>query len=186
VGSRFQELSDADLLRLDDSDAFSEVYRRHAGHVYSWARARTGEYAADLTAEVFARAWTGRRRFKNDAHGSALPWLLGISRNVLRASIRKRALESKGRMRLGIPTASGEDPAYEAVEERLSFSSAVLRAFADLPGPERELLILRLVEERPYRDIARRLGCTPVAARIRVSRSLRRLHLLGGSVTCLP
>jgi len=183
MGPGFEELSDAELLRIDDSDAFSEVYRRHAGHVYSWARARTGEYAADLTAEVFARAWTGRRRFKDDAHGSALPWLIGISRNVLRVSLRKRELESRGRRRLGIPTTTGEDPAYEAVEERLSFSSSVLQAFAALPGPERELLILRLVEQRPYRDIARRLGCTPVAARIRVSRSLRRLHLVGGSLT---
>jgi DNA-directed RNA polymerase specialized sigma24 family protein len=38
-----------------------------------------------------------------------------------------------------------------------------------------------LVENRPYREIAQRLHCTPVAARLRVSRSIRRLHLaLGG------
>jgi DNA-directed RNA polymerase specialized sigma24 family protein len=43
------------------------------------------------------------------------------------------------------------------------------------------LLVLRLVEERPYKEIAQRLHCTPVAARLRVSRSLRRLHFaLGG------
>jgi RNA polymerase sigma-70 factor (ECF subfamily) len=82
-----------------------------------------------------------------------------------------------------MPTEVGEDPAYEVVETRLSFSSAVLRAFAELPESERELLILRLVEERPYRDIAHRLGCTPVAARLRVSRSLRRLQVSGGNVT---
>jgi RNA polymerase sigma-70 factor (ECF subfamily) len=38
-----------------------------------------------------------------------------------------------------------------------------------------------LVEDRPYSEIAQRLHCTPVAARLRVSRSLRRLRLaLGG------
>ncbi len=180
---RFEESSDAELLRLDDSEAFGEVYRRHSHEVYCWARARTGEYAADLTAEVFAHAWTARGRFRDEIQGSALPWLLGISRNVLRASLRKRELQSKGRKRLGMPTSIGEDQGYEAVEDRLSFSSAVIRAFADLPESERHLLILRLVEERPYREIAHRLGCTPVAARLRVSRSLRRLHLLGGTLT---
>ena len=70
---------------------------------------------------------------------------------------------------------------FDAVDERLSFPSAVLRAVANLPNSERELLILRLVEQRPYVEIAQRLQCTPVAARLRVSRSLRRLHLaLGG------
>ena len=183
MGSSFEGSSDAELLRLDDSEAFAEVYRRHSHEVYSWAQARTGEYAADLTAEVFARAWGSRRRFRDEARGSALPWLLGISRNVLRTSLRKREIESKGRRRLGMPTSIGEDPGYDTVEDRLSFSSAVIRAFADLPESERQLLILRLVEERPYREIARRLGCTPVAARLRVSRSLRRLHLLGGTFT---
>ncbi len=178
-----RELSDAALLRLDDSEAFSEVYRRHAVHVHSWARARMGEYAADLTAEVFARAWKARSRFRDEANGSALPWLLGISQNVLRTSLRKRELESRGRKRMGMLTLAGDDQGYEAVEERLSFPSAVLRAYADLPERERQLLVMRLVEERPYREIARRLGCTPVAARLRVSRSLRRLRVLGGTLT---
>jgi RNA polymerase sigma-70 factor (ECF subfamily) len=68
------------------------------------------------------------------------------------------------------------------VDDRLSFPSAAVRAFADLPDVERELLVLRVVEEMPYREIADRLQCTPLAARLRVSRSLRRLNIvLGGS-----
>ena len=70
---------------------------------------------------------------------------------------------------------------FEAVDDRSSFPSAVLLAFGDLPDSERELLFLRVVEDRPYSEIAQRLHCTPVAARLRVSRSLRRLRLaLGG------
>jgi DNA-directed RNA polymerase specialized sigma24 family protein len=99
---------------------------------------------------------------------------------VFRSSLRKRRVEYGARERLGLPiTVVHAD--FEAVDDRLSFPSAVLREVANLPDSERELLVLRLVEERPYREIARRLQCTPVAARLRVSRSLRRLHLaLGG------
>ena len=176
-----EDLPDADLLRLNDPDAFSEIYDRHAPKVFAWATSRVGDYAADLTAEVFAQAWRSRGRFKDQVNGSALPWLLGIAQNVLRSSVRKRQVEYSARARLGLPIIVAEEHGYEAVEERLSFPSAVLRGYASLPEAERQLLVLRLVEDRPYREIARRLDCTPVAARLRVSRSIRRLQLaLGG------
>jgi DNA-directed RNA polymerase specialized sigma24 family protein len=40
---------------------------------------------------------------------------------------------------------------------------------------------LRVIEERPYRDIAVRLQCTPQAARHRVSRLLRQLQCTLGA-----
>ncbi len=173
---------DADLLAAENGDAFAVLYDRHVGQVYGWARARVGEHAADLTAEVFARAWLSRRRFRDEAGGSALPWLFGIARNVLRDSLRKRRVEDAARARLGLPLTVGPEPGYEAVEQRVSLPEAALEALAGLPDAERELLQLRVVEERPYREIAMRLRCSPAVARLRVSRALRRLQLtLGGS-----
>ena len=178
--SAWREQSDAELLVLDDPDAFAELYDRHVGQILAWSSVRVGDYGADLTAEVFAAAWRSRKRFRDEHDGTALPWLYGIAHNVFRSSLRKRRVEYGARERLGLPiTVVHAD--FEAVDDRLSFPSAVLREVANLPDSERELLVLRLVEERPYREIARRLQCTPVAARLRVSRSLRRLHLaLGG------
>ena len=46
-----------------------------------------------------------------------------------------------------------------------------------MPEPDRELLVLRLVEDRSYREIAVRMNCTSVVARRRFSRSFRRLQL---------
>lgn len=180
IVSTWTEQSDAELLVLDDPDAFAELYDRHVGQILAWSRVRVGDYGADLTAEVFAVAWRCRKRFRDEHEGSALPWLYGIAQNVLRSSLRKRRVEHGARERLGLPvTVMHTD--FDAIDDRLSFPSAVLRAFADLPDSERELLVLRLVEERPYREIAQLIHCTPVAARLRVSRSLRRLHLaLGG------
>jgi RNA polymerase sigma-70 factor, ECF subfamily len=172
---------DAELLRLGSGEAFAVVYDRHVQQVFAWARARVGEHAADLTAEVFARAWLSRRRFRDEGDGSAFPWLYGIARNVLLDSLRKQRVEQAARMRLGLPVEVGPDPEYEAVDSRLSLPEAALTAIAALPQGERELLLLRVVEERPYREIAVRLRCSPQTARARVSRALRRLQLaLGG------
>ena len=180
IVSAWTEQSDAQLLVQEDPDAFAELYDRHAGQILTWSSVRVGDYGADLTAEVFAAAWQSRMRFRDEHDGSALPWLYGIAHNVFRSSLRKRRVEYGARERLGLPL-TVMHAEFEAVDDRLSFPAAVLRAFADLPDSERQLLVLRLVEERPYREIAQRLQCTPVAARLRVSRSLRRLHLaLGG------
>jgi RNA polymerase sigma-70 factor (ECF subfamily) len=175
--------SDAQLLRLKDADAFAVVYDRQVERVFGWARARVGEHAADLTAEVFARAWLCRGRFRDDAEGSAWPWLYGIAQNVLRDSLRRRRVEDAARVRLGLPSPVAADPALDAVERRVSLPEAVLRALRDLPESERELLWLRVVEERPYRELAGSFRCTPEAARVRVSRALRRLRLAGGGVS---
>jgi RNA polymerase sigma-70 factor (ECF subfamily) len=174
-------LSDRELLRAEDAEAFALLYERHVGSVFGWARRRAGEHAADLTAETFARAWLGRRRYRDHPSGSALPWLLGIAGNVLQDSWRRRRVEDRARLRLGLPERLPLDPELEAVEERLSLPRAVVHAVDGLSDSERELLRLRTVDGRPYREIAARLGCTPQAARLRASRLLRQLQLtLGG------
>ena len=173
-------MPDAELLRAGSGEAFAVVYDRHVQQVFAWARARAGEHAADLTAEVFARAWLSRRRFRDEGDGSAFPWLCGIARNVLLDSLRKQRVEQAARMRLGLPVEVAPDPEFEAVDRRLSLPEAALTAIAALPEPERELLLLRVVEERPYREIAVRLRCSPQTARARVSRALRRLQLAVG------
>src|SRR5262249_39159845 len=181
VRREFGSVSDAELLRAGTADGFEEVYDRHAGRVFAWSRARVGEHAADLTAEVFARAWLGRSRFRTESDGAALPWLFGIARNVLRESLRRRRVEDAARRRLGMSRLFARDAALDAVHDRQSLSESVRRALASLPQRDRELLQLRVVEERPYRDIAVRLRCTPQAARHRVSRLLRQLQCtLGG------
>lgn len=173
--------SDADLLRAGTAEGFEEVYDRHAAQVLAWSRARVGEHAADLTAEVFARAWLARGRFRHESEVSALPWLFGIARNVLRESLRKRRVEDAARRRLGMPRLLAGDAALDDIHDRRSLSESERRALGSLPERDRELLRLRVIEERPYRDIAVRLRCTPQAARHRVSRLLRQLQCtLGG------
>ena len=176
----YAKASDAELLATGDADAFALIYDRHVTSVFDWARARVREHAADLTAEVFARAWLCRRSFSDRADGSAYPWLCGIAGNVLRDSLRRRRVEDRARRRLGLHATVAPDPEYEAIERRLSLPEAAMKAVAELSESERELLDLRVVEERSYWEIAERLRCTPQAARLRVSRTLRRLNLASG------
>lgn len=168
--------TDAQLLRDGgDPGAFAELYRRHVETLYAWFRRRLEWAAADLTAETFAQAWLSRRRFRDERSGSALPWLLGIARNVLRDSVRRDRVETRARAKLGLPLDLAAEDGYARVDERLSPRTALAEAVDRLPSHEREALELRVVDELPYREVAARLEIRPAAARLRVSRALRRL-----------
>jgi RNA polymerase sigma-70 factor (ECF subfamily) len=122
--------------------------------------------------------WRSRRTFRDEAGGSAVPWLLGIARNVARESAQRNEVESRARRRFGLPTDLASEDGYAAVEERLSPRTALARALDDLPEHEREALELRVVDELPLEEVADRPGVRPVAARLWVSRALRRLSAL--------
>ena len=171
--------TDASLVReaATDPSAFSELYTRHVDAVYRWFRRRLDWAASDLTAETFARAWLVRDRFRDERAGSALPWLLGIAANVLADTARRDRIETRARERLGLPVDLGGDEGFSAVEKRLSPRLALERSLRSLPEHERDALELRVLDELPYAQVAKRLSIRPAAARLRVSRALRRLAL---------
>jgi RNA polymerase sigma factor (sigma-70 family) len=172
--------SDAALLAAarTDAGAFRELYDRYADRVlgYHLRRCRDDDAAHELTAETFAQAWLVRARFRDECGGSAGPWLFGIARNVLLASVRKRALEDSARERLGMlarPAAEPDETWLEGLDEALD----------ELPESQRRAIELRVLEDRGYDDVAAALGTTPAAARVRVHRGLTALRTRLGKET---
>ncbi|HZO98333.1 MAG TPA: sigma-70 family RNA polymerase sigma factor [Gaiellaceae bacterium] len=170
--------SDAELLTAARTDArpFRELYDRYAERVYGFQLRRCGDADAahDLTAETFARAWESRETFRDEAGGSAGPWLFAIARHVLLASVRKGRLEREACVRLGVLERLELEPATAAPEER--WLEGLDEALAELPDGQRRALVLRLAGECSYVELASALGTTPAAARVRVHRGLAALR----------
>lgn len=169
--------TDAELIRDASPEAFAELYRRHALEVHTWLARRLAWAASDLTAETFAQAWVSRRRFRDRRDGTALPWLLGIAANLLRQAARRDRLETRARERLGLGLDLAAEDGYADVDARLSPRIALAGALDDLPSHERRAVELRVVHGLGYAELAERLRIRPAAARLRVSRALRRLAL---------
>jgi RNA polymerase sigma factor (sigma-70 family) len=176
--------TDAQLLAAASRDplAFREFYERYAVWMRSWFQRQTGSDSAalDLTAETFAQAWHAARRFRDLADGSGAPWLFGIARNLLRQYHKHNRIESAARARLGLPTAWADCEDYDAVDERLeagALAPALRLAVRALPSEQRRALVLRVVQQMEYEEVAGTLGCSQNAARLRVSRALRSLGL---------
>jgi RNA polymerase sigma factor (sigma-70 family) len=170
--------SDARLLREArvHPGAFRELYERYAERVHGFhlRRTRDADAAHDLTAETFAQAWLSRTRFRDEADGSAGPWLFAIARHVLLASVRRRALERSACERLGVFERLDREPAQ--VEPQESWLEGLDEALDELPENQREAIRLRVVADLDYDGVAAALGTTPRAARVRVSRGLTALR----------
>ena len=88
---------------------------------------------------------------------------------------RHDRIETRARERLGLPLDLAHEDGYAEVEQRLSPRAVLARHVASLAPDERNALELRIVEELSYAEVAERLSIRPAAARLRVSRALRRL-----------
>jgi RNA polymerase sigma-70 factor (ECF subfamily) len=176
--------TDAELLAAADADAtaFRELYDRHARRIHDFLLRRTGdrEAALELTAETFARGWLSRHRFEDRLDGNAAPWLFGIARNVLLRSVRDRRIEQAACERLGLRDALDRAGTHGALAAAAAPTEIWLdgldadleAALASLPVGQRRAVSLRFLDDLSYDDVARELRCSPVAARIRVSRGL--------------
>jgi RNA polymerase sigma-70 factor, ECF subfamily len=171
--------SDASLLAdaRHDPDAFRELYERYAEAVHGYFVRRTSSRATalDLTAETFAQAWFVRARFRDQAGGSAAPWIYGIARNVLLMSIRRGVLERRATERLGLLERLDRPQGVEDPIPESTWADGVDELLDTLPAHEREAVRMRVLEDLEYSDIALALGTTPAAARVRVHRGLKAL-----------
>ena len=142
-------------------------------HGYHLRRSGDPDAAYDLTAETFAQAWLSRGRFRDEAGGTVGPWLFGIARNVLAASMRRRRIERAACERLGLldDRANATEP-----EPDPSWLVGLDQALDALPEGQHDAVRLRVVDELGYEEIAASLGTTPAAARVRVHRGLAALR----------
>lgn len=174
--------SDNDLARIAavNSQAFGELFERHALDIRSWIRGQIldDQLADDLTSEVFADAWINLKRFRwNDPESSFGAWLQGIAKNQVRRTRRNRRISTKARNRMGIDVEPSDQ--IEDLIDRISADSQgedLGLALDELADETRSAISLRVVEERPYIECAEELGCSQPLVRKRVSRGLLELR----------
>jgi RNA polymerase sigma-70 factor, ECF subfamily len=168
------------LFVMDDGDEFSAAYRREGELVLIFVTRRTldATLAADLTAETFAQALRSWPRLRGRSEEEVRAWLITVARRQLSHYWRRARVERRAIERLGVRVPQLHEDDIAAIEARAGLPElrAVLgEQLARLSAEQRAALQLRVVEDRPYPDVARALGVSEQAARARVSRGLRAL-----------
>jgi RNA polymerase sigma-70 factor (ECF subfamily) len=165
--------ADADLIRAwqrGDPAAFERLVRAWEGRVGRFLARLTGcpEAAGDLSQEVFLRVYLARDRYADD--GRFGTWVYRIALNLARDAARRRPPPA--------PLADHDPPAPAAGDaaERREAAGLVAAALADLPGPLREVVVLRQYEDLSFEEMARLIGTPASTLKSRFAVALRRLH----------
>jgi len=163
----------------NDPRAFRLLYERWAENLmaYFYRRTLDPEASADLVAETIATAYLRRNHYRRQ-NVPVTAWLYGIASRELGRYRRRRGAEGRAMKRLGMTRPEMDEDSIARLDELIdlaSYRTELELALARLTHREREAVRLRVVDERPYSEVASALGCSEGAARVRVHRALHRL-----------
>lgn len=172
---------DRDLLTAaagGDRGAFAAIVDRHQAAVWRLARALTHSpvEAEDAMQEAFVAAWKGAQSW--DGRGSVRSWLLTLTRHATFRHLRRRAGEPPRFEPLDTLARSagwGEQVDPESLAAALERRVILQRALARLSPADREILILRELEELEGAAVAELLDVSLPAMKSRLHRARLRL-----------
>jgi len=164
-----------------DPAGFEEFYCRHVESLLAFfsRRTRDADLAADLTAETFAAALAGRRRYRPEA-GAASAWLFGIAMNKLADAQRRGYAEKRARRRLGMERIELSDEDIARIDA-LGDSTAASALLEVLAPDQRDAIRAHVLDERTYAEIASEHDVSEAVVRKRVSRGLASVRRRMGS-----
>jgi RNA polymerase sigma-70 factor, ECF subfamily len=157
-----------------DQDAFGELYDRHVVRVYRHIYYMIGNAAEaeDLTAQTFLKAWEAINRYQ--VRGAPfISWLLRIAHNLGVSHLRARRETSQLHDGL-VDDKLRRDPEWsyqQTAEEEL-----VREAILQLRDEQRQVIILRFIEDLDYREVAEIIGKSVAAIRVIQHRALNSLR----------
>jgi RNA polymerase sigma-70 factor, ECF subfamily len=154
--------------REGDDDSLRLLYLRYAGSVFSYVRSIIPDEheAEDVTQTVFARLPRRLQRYQpRQAPFGA--WITTVAHNAAIDHLRAK------RMVPHEQAVDPETPHHDLSHDRLA---AIRAALAELPQPQREVLVLRFVVGMGTKEVAAKLGRTELAIDSLQSRARARLR----------
>lgn len=157
------------MTQPDDSGRFTAIYAEHHRQIYAYAVSRAGrDLADDVVGDTFLVAW----RRLDAVPAAALPWLLGVARNVIRERYRDEVRQAG----VAAELRAWVDDAQRDVADGVTERAAVLAALGRLGEQDRELLTLVAWHGLAAREAARVVGCSTATYFVRLHRARRRLE----------
>ncbi len=161
-----------------DREAFGRLYERHAVRVFRHAYFLTSDVnlAEDLTAQTFLKALEAIGRYE-DRGVPFIAWLLRITVNL--AINHRKAL--KNSIHAQLPEQLVDDDAFSSPEQSCTMKSEgerVWKKVRELPTEQRQVIVMRFMDDLAYADVAAVLGKSIGAVRVIQFRALHNLRNL--------
>lgn len=149
------------------------AFRSHYAQVFRYLRRRTAsdDEAEELAQAVFADAAARLEAFKPGAT-PVLAWLYTVAQRRLADRARRAARRPQTIASLDAARAQAVAPPEYGTGVAASLHEAIER----LPPPQRRVVVLKLLEGRSFAEIARAVGATEAACKMRLARALEALR----------
>ena len=156
-----------------DPARFAELYENNFERVYAYVVRRVGDRAEteDLTSEVFHHALANLGRFEWRGIPFAA-WLYRIAANLISDRWQRSSREQVADEPEQIESAQGRNSEFEEVERR----ATLFRLVDTLPAEQRRVVVLRFVEEKSIKEVAREISKTEGAVKQLQFRALTALR----------
>jgi RNA polymerase sigma-70 factor (ECF subfamily) len=157
-----------------DAEAFTQLYDKHVVRVYRHVYYLVNDVreAEDLTAQTFLKAWEAIDHYK-DRGAPILAWLLRIAHNLTISYLRARRDHGV------LDEAFVDQKLHRNPEDALEQSTDeanVRKAILNLRAEQRQVIMLRFVEEMDYPQVAAVIGKSVPAVRVIQHRALGNLR----------
>ena len=177
---RAEDMALVDRCRKGDFGAFEELYRQHAGRLYSVACRMVGNPsdAEDLLQEIFLMAHRKLDSFRGD---SALgTWLYRLATNLCLDHLRSKAARTS-QLTGALDDEPGlADAGSRSLAERALTRMDLERALTELPDGCRAAFVLHDIEGLEHREVAEALGIAEGTSKSQVHKARLRLRGLLG------
>ena len=177
-GARAAELALVERCRRGELGAFEELYRTHAGRLFSLACRMLGNPtdAEDLLQEIFLSAHRKLESFRGEA--ALGTWLYRLATNQILDHVRSRAARA-GQLTDGLDDATVlADASEHRLGDRAIGRIDLERALAQLPEGCRAAFVLHDVEGLEHREVADVLGIAEGTSKSQVHKARLRLRRL--------
>jgi RNA polymerase sigma factor (sigma-70 family) len=158
--------------------AFDRLVRMHQERITRLVHRLLGwsSEVDDVVQDVFVDVLRNLSRF--DGRSSVLTWITRIAINRCRSHQRRQWLRLRFLRKLPLPRGEGWGEGAGDHLETQETIQQVHQAIQQLNGRDREIIVLRYLEELPVEKIAETLGATRGAIDVRLSRARRRLEII--------
>jgi RNA polymerase sigma-70 factor (ECF subfamily) len=184
-------------VQAGDADGFAAVVDRMRGRLEMWIRVRMGPLLRarltvdDVLQETLIQAYRSLDAFRDTGPGSFQRWMFSVAENRLKDLHKYHAAQKRHPAREANPTPeeqrivdrlAGDGTTPSQGFRRSEVAARIADGLAKVPEGSREIIVLRVVEDLSFAEVAERIGTDARAARGLYARALKDLQraLTGG------
>lgn len=159
-----------------DSEAFGKLYDKYVVKIYRFVLFKVNSKfeAEDITQQVFLKTWQNIRSYKTKRGAKFSSWLYHIARNSVidhyRTSKNQTSLED-----IKHDTQFAAPPDFDEAIDRSDKLGEVKKSIAILTEDEKDVVIMKFVEEFSNKEVGDVLDKSQGAVRVIQHRALKKL-----------